>query len=131
MMPVFDSSFIVDLLRGNKEALKKLAEMEAEGVLLSTTEINVLELYKGAYRSMNIHQNLEKIKEILECFHVLELEESVYEVFASLSASLLLRGKAIGAFDELIAAITLCHNEKIVTRDTHFKEIPELDIIVY
>lgn len=130
-MPVFDSSFIVDLLRGNKEALKKLAEMEAEGVLLSTTEINVLELYKGAYRSMNIHQNLEKIKEILECFHVLELEESVYEVFASLSASLLLRGKAIGAFDELIAAITLCHNEKIVTRDTHFKEIPELDIIVY
>jgi len=35
----------------------------------------------------------------------------VYEVFASLSASLLSKGRAIGAFDELIAAITLCHNK--------------------
>jgi tRNA(fMet)-specific endonuclease VapC len=130
-MPVLDSSFIVDLLRGNEEALKKLAEMEDEYTYFSTTEINVLELYRGAYRSIKIHQNLEKIKEILECFHILELEEPVYEVFASLSASLLSGGKAIGAFDELIAAITLCHNEKIVTRDNHFKKIPELDLIIY
>lgn len=130
-MPVLDSSFIVDLLRGNEEALKKLAEMEDEYTSLSTTEINVLELYRGAYCSMKIHQNLEKIKEILECFHILELEEPVYEVFASLSASLLSGGKAIGAFDELIAAITLCHNEKIVTRDNHFKKIPEIDVIIY
>jgi hypothetical protein len=28
-MPVLDTFFIVDLLRGNEEALKKLAEMEA------------------------------------------------------------------------------------------------------
>jgi predicted nucleic acid-binding protein len=130
-MPVLDSSFIVDLLRGNEEALKKLAEMEDEYSSLSTTEINVLELYRGAYCSMKIHQNLEKIKEILECFHVLELEEPVYEVFASLSANLHSRGKAIGAFDELIAAITLCYNEKIVTRDNHFKKIQELDVIIY
>ncbi|RXA19485.1 hypothetical protein EQO05_09050 [Methanosarcina sp. MSH10X1] len=64
-------------------------------------------------------------------FQVLELEESVYEVFASLSANLLSRGKAIGAFDELIAAITLLHGERIVTRDSHFKEVPELEIISY
>jgi tRNA(fMet)-specific endonuclease VapC len=82
-MPAFDTSFIVDLLRGNEEALKKLAETEAGDITLSTTEINVLELYKGAYLSMKTHQNLEEIKEILESFQVLELEESVYEVFAS------------------------------------------------
>ena len=43
-MPVLDSSFIVDLLRGNEEALQKLVELEAEHIPLSTTEINVLEL---------------------------------------------------------------------------------------
>ena len=130
-MPVLDSSFIVDLLRGNEEALQKLVELEAEHIPLSTTEINVLELYRGAYLSLKTHQNLEKIKEILECFQVLELDESVYEVFASLSASLLSKGRAIGAFDELIAAIILCHDGKIITRDSHFKEVPGLEVIIY
>ena len=73
----------------------------------------------------------KKSKKLLECFQVLELEESVYEVFASLSARLLSEGKPIGAFDELIAAIVLCYDEKIVTRDNHFKEVPELEVIGY
>jgi tRNA(fMet)-specific endonuclease VapC len=130
-MPVLDTSFIVDLLRGNKEALQKLAEMEVQEIPLSTTEINVLELYRGAYLSRKTHQNLEEIKKLLECFQVLELEESVYEVFASLSANLLSKGRAVGAFDELIAAIILLHGERIVTRDSHFKEVPELEVISY
>jgi len=130
-MPALDTSFIVDLLRGKKEALQKLDEMEAQEIPLSTTEINVLELYRGAYLSRKTHENLEEIKKLLECFQVLKLEESVYEVFASLSASLLSRGKAIGAFDELIASIVLCYDEKIITRDNHFKEVPELEVITY
>lgn len=130
-MPVLDSSFIVDLLRGNEKAFAKLVEMEAEYDSLSTTEINVLELYRGAYLSIKVNQNLEKIKKILECFQVLELEASSYEVFASLSASLLSKGRSIGAFDEIIAAITLCYNEKIITRDSHFKEVSELEVIDY
>lgn len=130
-MPVLDTSFIVDLLRGKEEALQKLAEMEAQEIPLSMTEVNVLELYRGAYLSRKTHQNLEEIKKLLECFQVLELEESVYEVFASLSARLLSEGKPIGAFDELIAAITLLQEEQIVTRDNHFKEVPGLEVVGY
>jgi tRNA(fMet)-specific endonuclease VapC len=130
-MPVLDTSFIADLLRGKKEALRKLAEMEVQEIPLSTTEINVLELYRGAYLSRKTYQNLEEVKKLLECFQVLELEESVYEVFASLSANLLSKGRAIGAFDELIAAIILCHDGKIVTRDNHFTEVTGLEVIVY
>jgi predicted nucleic acid-binding protein len=130
-MPIVDSSFIIDLLRGNKGAHKKLAEMEAECSPLSTTIINVLELYRGAYLSRRTNQNLEETKKLLKSFQILKLEESDYEVFAFLSASLILRGKSIGEFDELIAAIALCNNEKIVTRDSHFKEVPGLDVINY
>jgi predicted nucleic acid-binding protein len=121
----------VDLLRGNEESLKKLAEMEAGYGSLSTTEINVLELYRGAYLSIKVNQNLEKVREILECFQILDLDSSSYEVFASLSASLLLKGRPIGAFDELIAAIILSYNEKIVTRYSRFKEVPGLEVIDY
>ena len=130
-MPVFDTSFIVDLLRGKPKALQKLAEMEAEEVSFSTTEINVLELYRGAYLSGKTKQNLEEIRKLLECFQVWELEEPVYEVFASLSARLLSEGKPIGAFDELIAAITLFQDGQIVTRDEHFKKVQGLEVIGY
>jgi tRNA(fMet)-specific endonuclease VapC len=71
---------------------------------------------------MKTNQNLAKIKGILESFQVLELEGSVYEVFASLSANLLSRDRSIGASNELIVVLTLCHDGKIVTRDNRFKK---------
>ncbi len=130
-MPVLDSSFIIDLIRKKEEALQKLSELEDEYSSISTTEINILELYRGAYLSTKINNNLEQVKDILKGFHIIEMDESAYEVYASLSASLISKGNSIGSFDELIAAIALCHNEKIVTRDKHFKEITQLDVITY
>lgn len=130
-MPVLDSSFIINLIRKKEEALQKLSELEDEYSSISTTEINILELYRGAYLSSKINNNLEQVKEILKSFQILKLDESVYEVYASLSASLISKGNSIGSFDELIAAIALCNNEKIVTRDKHFKEITQLDVITY
>ncbi len=46
-MPVLDSSFIIDLIRKKEEALQKLSELENEHLSISTTEINILELYRG------------------------------------------------------------------------------------
>jgi len=40
-------------------------------------------------------------------------------------------GRRISTRDELIAAIALRHDETLVTRDLHFSEIDELEIISY
>ena len=58
-MPVLDSSFIIDLIRKKEEALQKLSELENEYSSISTTEINILELYREAYLSTKIYHNLE------------------------------------------------------------------------
>jgi len=130
-MHVLDTSFIIDLIRGREEALMKLAELEAKEISLSMTEINILELYRGAYLSCKIQENIEVIKKIQESFLILRLEEPVYEVFASLSAKLLSEDKPIGAFDELIASISLCWDGQIITRDSHYKKIAGLKVIDY
>lgn len=70
-MPILDSSFIIDLLRGNKEAHKNLADMEAECSPLSTI-INVLEFYRGAYLLRRTNQNLEANQEALKIFSSFE-----------------------------------------------------------
>ena len=130
-MPVLDTSFLIDIIRGKTEALRKLYEIEADGLSLNTTQINVLELYKGAYLSEKTTQNIQDIRNILEYLFILNIDENVYEVFGSISARLSTEGRTIGAFDELIASIALCNDGKIVTKDKHFQQVPTLEVIEY
>ena len=73
-MPVLDTSFLIDIIRGKTEALRKLYEIEADGLSLNTTQINVLELYKGAYFSEKTTQNIQEIRKILEYLFISYLE---------------------------------------------------------
>jgi len=129
-MPVADTSFIVDLIRRDQGALACYQGFENAGTALFTTGITALELYKGAFVSKK-GENVAKVHAILELFAVLPVEETVYEAFGKLSAGLNLQGQSIGDFDEVIAAIALCHDGAIITRDRHFGKIPGLEVIGY
>lgn len=129
-MPVADTSFIIDLMRRDPDALACYRAYEEKGVVLFTTGISALELYKGAFVSGN-KANREKVKALLSLFIVLPVDESVYEIFGRISAGLCRAGKPIGDFDEVIAAIALCNDRAIITRDRHFETIPRLSVIAY
>jgi hypothetical protein len=129
-MPVADTSFLVDLMRRDSGALMRYSEYEDQGIALSTTAITAMELYKGAYVSKNSN-NLHKVRIILELFILLPVDETIYEAFGRVAAGLCINGSPIGDFDEVIAAIALCNDGEIVTRDRHFEEIPDLKVIGY
>jgi len=61
---------------------------------------------------------------VLDLFTVLAVDETMYEVYGRLAAGLSRAGTPVGDFDEIITAITLCHDGKIITRDRHFEKIP-------
>jgi len=129
-MPLADTSFLVDLMRRDRGALKRYASFEEKGIALSTTAITAMELYKGAYISGNSN-NLIKVRTLLELFTILPLDETIYEVFGRIAAGLCISGNPIGDFDEVIAAIALCNDGEIITRDRHFENIRDLTIIAY
>jgi tRNA(fMet)-specific endonuclease VapC len=129
-MPVAATSFIVDLMRRDRRAIRRYAGFEDEDTALATTAITAMELYKGAYVSKN-RDNLLKVRTILELFTLLPVDETVYEVFGRIAADLCLTGTPVGDFDEVIAAIVLCHDGEIITRDHHFEKIPGLTVIGY
>ena len=54
-----------------------------------------------------------------------------YEAFGRIAAGLYLKGTSIGDFDEVIAAIALCNDGEIMTRDGDFEKIPDLNVIGY
>lgn len=129
-MPVADTSFLVDLMRRDQGALRRFAGFEQKDIALATTAITAMELYKGAYVTKN-RDNLIKVRTLLELFTLLPVDETVYEVFGRIAAGLCLTGTSVGDFDEVIAAITLCNDGEIITRDSHFQKIPGLTVIGY
>jgi predicted nucleic acid-binding protein len=128
---VFDTSFLIDAMRGNKDALAKLHELEEEDQLLCTTSLNALELFRGAYLSSKRDEKISKVRHVLEQLLVLPIIEETYDVYGAISLTLASEGKHLGDFDEIIAAITLSHNGAIVTRDHHFDRLPMLNVIHY
>ena len=129
-MPLADTSFLVDLMRRDRAALKRFTAFEEQGIALSTTAITAMELYKGAYVSGNSN-NLVKVRTLMELFTLLPIDETIYEAFGRIAAGLCITGNPIGDFDEVIAAIALCNDGEIITRDQHFEKIPDLTIITY
>jgi predicted nucleic acid-binding protein len=130
-MLVFDTSFLIDAMRGNREALAKLNELEKEDELLCTTSLNALELFRGAYLSSKTEEKIAKVRRILEQLLVLPITEETYDVYGAIFSALISQGQQIGDFDEIIAAIAISHNGAIVTRDRHFDRIPMLNVIHY
>jgi hypothetical protein len=130
-MIVIDTSVLIDALHGKQAALRKIQELEGTGETSCTTQINVLELYKGVYNPTRSEKGLEKVKKLIEALVILNINEDVYEMFGELSAELKRRGEAMGDFDELIASIALTCEAALVSTDHHFQNVPGLTVITH
>ena len=130
-MMVLDTTVLIDALHGKQAALGKIIDLEEAGETICTTQINALELFKGAYLPTKSDEYILTIKKLLGAFVVLAINEDAYEWFAALSASLRARGESINDFDELIAAITMTNGAAIVSNDSHSMRIPGLEVISY
>jgi len=125
-MPCVDTDFIVALLRKDEKAVRMLRSLAEEDSSVSTTIINVCELYKGIYLSERAEENRREVESMLKVMKILDLTKEAAEIFGE--ATRRLSGKQIGDLDTLIASIVLAHGETLVTRDRHFRRVPDLQV---
>jgi len=130
-MPVADTSFIVDIIRHDPRALKKLEDLESQERTLFISPIVALELFEGAYRSLRVEENVREILTILSLCDEIAFDTDIYHAFGYLSSTLKNSGNPVGDFDQAIAAAALCTDGEIVTRDRHFENVPELLVTGY
>jgi tRNA(fMet)-specific endonuclease VapC len=130
-MLIIDTSILVDALHRKETTIRKILELEETGETLCTTQINVLELYKGVFTPTRSKDGLEKVKKMLNAFLILPIDEDTYEMFGELSARLRQRGNAIGDFDELIASIALIQGATLASRDSRFERVLGLKVISF
>jgi tRNA(fMet)-specific endonuclease VapC len=136
-MACLDTTFFIDFMgRGGKllqsRARQKVDELVASGEVLTTTRVNVAELWVGVERARDRSREIESIERLLSSVLVLELDRAGAEYFGRITAFLQVRGTPRGDFDVLIASIALAHGELVVTRNTaHFEGIPGLRVESY
>ena len=128
-MVCLETDFLIALIRKDEKAIAKLRELVEKGERLTTTPINASELFKGAYKSKNVDENLKIVRGILGRLTLLEFNITASDIYGQISAELERRGEPIGEMDTLIASIALAHNERILTRNVkHYSRIRGLEI---
>jgi len=126
---VVDTDVLIDLLREKDDAVKNIRELE-KNEELETTDINVFELYFGAYNSQKKDKNLSSTRGLLKNLTLLHTTEEAMETGGRIYSDMKAKGKSIDIRDVLIAAITLQNGASLLTRNRdHFERINELVLV--
>ncbi len=131
-MKCLDTSLLIDITRDNPGAQRAAREALLDGAV--TTEINVFELYVGAYRGgQPVPRKMEAAATVLRGLDILPLTHRATLKAAETASWLRSRGQEMGALDVLIAAIALTNGvDTVVTIDAEdFGRIPGIRVETY
>lgn len=116
-MLLFDTSAIIELIKGNSKLEKYLDEQ----VVVST--ITIHELHYGASNSKNFEQNMHTVRQVLENVWSIEVKNNIAIVAAQIRSKLSKKGKEKALADILIAATAVDGELELITFDKDFEEI--------
>lgn len=124
-MVVLDSTFLVDLSRGNPKASRLRQELEDTGIPLrvpAAAWIEYLSVF-DAKKRVTQQANLERAT-LFEPF-----DREAAQNAAQLQYELFRMGTPLGWHDLQIAATAVHYGEAVVTNDEKFREVPRLEVI--
>ena len=128
-----DTTFIIDLFRGEDKAIKLLEDLWKKEERISTTVINLAELYRGAFSHSEVDEKIQEIEELKDLLVVLDMKAEGSKLYGRIYAELKKKGRMAKDRDILVSSIFLSFGEKeIVTRDKeHFRNISDIEVIQY
>ena len=132
-MKAVGTTFLIDVLKNNKDALLKSLELDKEPMIF-TTEANVYEIVSGIWQQKtNKERALNELETLINKLTVLPLDHKASLKAGQISGTLMQQGKMIDDLDCIMAGIVLTNGcDTIVTRNSrHFKRIEGLNIEEY
>lgn len=128
-MASLDSTFLIDILRRVPSAVEHLDRLEASREPRFITPPAAAEVMVGAHvlggRSLRIAE------EMLGSLQWLEFDQESSRMAGRIGAELIARGEPLGAADLFIAAISLRHRQRLITRDRGLARVPGLQVESY
>ena len=128
-MHCLDTSFLIDYVRGEDRASRKVAELLNSGEKLTTPSVAAAELLVGAhYRG---GRELARTLEFLERLELLPFEIEEATEAGRLGTESRRRGSPLSGIDLLVAATSRHHRGILVTRDSVFSQVAGLAVEAY
>ena len=129
---IADTSFLIDIMKSDKEAIKKAEEIEKNGNTIAVTSISIFELFVGVTLSIKQDRERYKINRILKGLPIMSFDEDSAIEAGKIFAQKRKNGMLIDPEDSMIAGICSRRNEILITRNIkHFNDIESLRIESY
>jgi|SRR3989344_7064299 len=131
-MVCLETTFVIDLLRGVKEAKEKLLFLEKSGENIFIASPTVVELISGAILTPRIENEKDKVIEFVSSLIVFPLDRDSAIIAGEIEADLSKKGEIIEVEDIMIGAIAKQNGERLITRNIkHFQRVKGLEIENY
>jgi tRNA(fMet)-specific endonuclease VapC len=127
-----DTSFLIDLMVGDKAAVEKAREIEAKGTPLIVSAPTVFELYVGISLSRKAEEEKARILVVLESLPFLPLDVESSKAGGRIYGEKKRVGSKVDPEDAMVAGIARVHGEKVLTRNLkHFQGIEGVNVESY
>jgi len=127
-----DTSFLIDLMVGDKAAVERAREIEAKGTPLIVSAPTVFELYVGISLSRKAEEGKARVLVVLESLPFLPLDVESSKAGGRIYGEKKRMGSTFDPEDAMVAGIARVHGEKVLTRNLkHFQGIEGVNVESY
>ena len=130
-MMILDTSFLIDVLRGNPDvtAWEQRIGTEEPGM---TTTISVMELWEGTLLATTTREERDRVNSLLSDLQIVDFDSQSARRAAEIEVDLLERGTPIDIEAVMIAGVATTRNEAVLTGNpTHFEHVDGLVVESY
>ncbi|QLG61350.1 type II toxin-antitoxin system VapC family toxin [Halorarum salinum] len=129
---LLDTTFLIDLLRGDDDAVEKAVELEEDLVQQRLSAMTLFELYHGVARSDQSEEERATVEDVLASKPIHPADAAVMRKGGRLSGELANDGTPIGDGDVIIGATADIVEEPVLTRNVKdFERLDGIEIETY
>lgn len=128
---LLDTTFLIDLLRGDPAAVDRARELEEDLVQQRVSTMTLVELSYGVARSHQPADERRMVEEVLATKPAHPADTAVMRKAGQLAGELANQGQTIGDGDVIIGAIAEIIGESVLTRNVKDFERLGVDIEPY
>ena len=126
-MYCLDSDIIIEHFRGNEKV--RLHSDFISKARLFVTPVTLCELFRGAFLSNKVQENLLLVDKLLEKVDMLQFDKYACEIFGKDYGLLKKQGKLTQDNDLMTASLCVANNITLITRNKkHYENIPHLKV---
>lgn len=129
---LFDTTFLIDLMRGDDDAIERMRKLEAQLVRQRVSAMTLFELYYGVVRSEQPDEEREAVEDVLATKPVQPADTAVMRRAGRISGTLENDGTTVADGDVIIGATALVTDDSVLTRNvTDFERMPDVAVETY